>query len=65
MSLCSWLVEGTGGKGSSTDLLPDSIESQTHLRPPHYGAGLINSFSQLSLVAPISCLLFLISASNK
>ena len=30
-----------------------------HLRPPHYGAGLINSFSQWSSVAPISCLLFL------
>ena len=30
-----------------------------HPRPPHYGAGLINSFSQWSSVAPISCLLFL------
>ena len=30
-----------------------------HLRPPYYGAGLIDSFSQWSSVAPISCLLFL------
>ena len=28
MSLCSWLVEGTGGKGSSAGL-PGSIEAQT------------------------------------
>ena len=30
-----------------------------HSRPPHYGAGLINSFSQWSSVALIRCLLFL------
>ena len=30
-----------------------------HLRPPHYGASLTNSFTQWSSVAPISCLLFL------
>ena len=29
-----------------------------HPRPPHYGAGLTNSFSQWSSVAPISCLFF-------
>ena len=29
-----------------------------HLRPPHYGASLTNSFSQWSSVAPISCLFF-------
>ena len=27
MSLCSWLVEGIGGKGSSAGLLPGSIEA--------------------------------------
>ena len=32
---------------------------RAHLRPSHYRAGLINSFSQWSSVAPISCLLFL------
>ena len=31
MSLCSRLVEGTGGKGSSAGLLPGSIEAQTHV----------------------------------
>ena len=31
LSLCSWLVEGTGGKGSSAGLLPGSIEAQTHV----------------------------------
>ena len=94
MSLCSWLVEGTGRKSSSTGLLPGSRgpdpcvanwmaalstgENLTFLfsavcnwmppkngivgaypRPPHYGTGLNNSFSQWSSVAPISCLLFL------
>ena len=32
MSLCSWLIEGTGGKASSAGLLPGSIEAQTHLQ---------------------------------
>ena len=31
MSLCSWLVEGTGGKDFSAGLLPGSIEAQTHV----------------------------------
>ena len=29
MSLCSWLVEGIGGKGSSVGLLPGSIQVLT------------------------------------
>ena len=28
MSLCSWLVEGTGRKGSPAGLLPGSIEAR-------------------------------------
>ena len=32
MSLCSWLVENTGRKGSSAGLLPGSIEAQTHVQ---------------------------------
>ena len=41
--------------------LPENgiVGGEGHPRPLHYGVCLINSFSQWSLVAPISCLLFL------